>query len=139
MAPFVLRNAAVRIGGTALFSDHMTDVAVNMAAADVDITAMTAGGHQRLQGIRDDSFALTALSDFAASSIDSVIWPLFNSGTSLFLVEVWANGTTTTATNPCYSGTCILTEYTPISGAVGDAAKTPLPLPVNGVISRATV
>lgn len=137
MSAFVLRNAAVRIDNV-LVSDHVTDVAVNMSAADVDTTAMTAGGHQRLQGIRDDSFQITALSDFAAGSIDATIWPLFNSGTSLFLVEVWANGTVTAATNPKYSGTCILIEYTPISGAVGDAASTPLNLPVNGVISRAT-
>lgn len=136
MAAFVLRNAACRINSV-LVSDHMTDVAVNMTAADVDQTAMGAGGHQRLQGIRDDSFALTALSDFTASSIDETIWPLFN-GASSFLVEVWANGTTSSATNPKYSGTCILTEYTPIAGAVGDISKTPLSLPVNGVISRAT-
>lgn len=137
MPAFILRNAAVRINSV-LVSDHVTDVAVNMTAAEGDTTAMGAGGRQRIQGIRDDSFSITALSDFAASSIDETIWPLFNSGTSLFLVECWANGTTTAATNPKYSGTAILLEYTPIAGAVGDVSKTPLTLPVNGVISRAT-
>lgn len=134
--PFVLRNAAVKINSIEV-SDHVTEVEVNMSADDVDVTAMGAGGHQRLAGIRDDSFKLTVLSDFSASSIDQTIWPLFN-GSSLFLVEVWANGTTSSATNPKYSGTCILTEYDPIAGKIGDAATTPLTLPVNGVISRAT-
>lgn len=143
MAVFVLRNASVRINGLPAaggkdISDHVKDVHVDMTAADVETTAMGAGGHQRLQGIRDDKFSLTAYSDFAASQIDATIWPLF-SGASLFLVEVWANGTVNAGTNPCYSGTCILTEYSPIAGSVGDASMTPLTLPVNGVISRATV
>lgn len=138
MAVFVLRNAAVRINSVDL-SDHITEVTVNMTQADVDVTAMGAGGRQRIVGIRDDSFTMTALSDFAAGKIDATLWPLFSATDgSLFLVEVWANGTTTTSTNPKYSGTCILTEYTPIAGAVGDAATTPVTLPVNGTIAKAT-
>jgi hypothetical protein len=134
---FVLKNAWVRINSTSDLSASTLDVSVDMSAADVDTTAMGAGGHQRMQGIRDDKFAITALSDFSATGLDSVIWPLFNGG-SAFLVEVAANGTLISNTNPKYSGTVILTEYTPISGAVGDAAKTPLTLPVTGVITRGT-
>lgn len=136
MAVFVLRNAAVKLNSTDV-SAWVSQVEVAMSAEAVDVTTMGAGGRQRIQGIRDDSFTLTAFSDFAASAIDATVWPLF-SGSSLFLVEVWASGSTSSATNPKYSGTCILTEYTPISGSVGDAASTPLTLPVNGTITRAT-
>jgi hypothetical protein len=132
----VVGGAAGGVGGTDI-SDHIREIEVDMTAADVDITASGAGGHQRLQGIRDDKFTLTALSDFAANKIDATIYPLF-AGASLFVVSVWAAGTVSLSTNPCYSGTCILTEYKPISGKIGDASETPLTLPVNGVISRAT-
>lgn len=136
MAKFVLINASMRINAVDL-SVYVSEVAVELSADDVETTAMGAGGHERVQGLRDDSFTVTAFSDFAAAKVDETVWPLFN-GASSFLVEVWANGTTTAATNPKYSGTCILTEYQPISGSVGDAAMTPLTLPVNGKVSRAT-
>jgi hypothetical protein len=136
MAKFVLRNAAVRVASTD-FSDHVSEVTVNQTAADVSTTSMGAGGQERLAGIRDDSFELTMFSDFASSSVDVVLSAQM-SGSSLFLVEVWAAGTVTSATNPKFSGTAILLEYQPISGAVGDASMTKLQLPVNGTISRAT-
>lgn len=136
MAKFVLRNAAVRIAGTD-FSDHVSEVAVQLTAADVDTTAMGAGGHERLAGIRDDGFELTMFSDFAATSVDAVLHAQM-AGSSLFLVEVWAAGTVTAATNPKYSGTAILLEYQPINGQVGAASMTQVQLPVNGTISRAT-
>lgn len=136
MAKFVLRNAAVKIASTD-FSDHVAEVAVETTAADVPTTAMGAGGQERVAGIRDDSFTLTMFSDFAAASVDAVLWAQM-SGSSLFLVEVWAAGTVTSATNPKFSGTCILLEYQPINGSVGDASMTSVQLPVNGTISRAT-
>jgi len=135
---FVLKNAAVKFSGTTDISDHVREVTVEMNAPGVDFRGMGAAGRQIQQGLREDQFTIEAYSDFAAGQIDAVVWPLFSGG-SLFLVEVWPAGTVTSATNPKYSGTCILETYQPISGGVGDAAVTPLNLPVNGLISRATV
>jgi predicted secreted protein len=131
-----MRDCWVRVNNVDL-SDHMSEVTVSMSAADVDTTAMGAGGHQRILGIRDDSFNMTAFSDFAAAKVHATVNPLFVAG-SLFLVEVAASGSTISATNPKFSGTCILTEYSPIAGAVGDAAMTPLTFPVNGTIAIGT-
>ena len=136
MAVFVLQNAWTKINGVDL-SDHMSEVTVHMSAADVDVTAMGAGGHQHLLGIRDDSFEFTAFSDFAAGKIDATLWPLFAGG-SIFLVEVAANGSAISATNPKFSGSCILTQYEPIAGGVGDASTTKIPMPVQGTITRGT-
>jgi len=136
MAVFVLTNASVKINNVDL-SDNVSDVTVDMSAADIDVTAMGAGGHQRILGIRDDKFTLSMFSDFAAAKVDATLQPLFAGG-SLFLVQVWASGSTSSATNPCYSGTAILTSYQPIAGKVGDASLTKLDMPVNGTISRAT-
>src|SRR3989304_588189 len=101
MGVFTLVNAAVKINSVDL-SDHIQSVEVTMTAPGVDIT-------------RDDSFTMNAYSDSAAGKVDATLYPLF-SGASLFLVEVWASGTTTSSTNPKYSGTCILTEYSPKIG-----------------------
>jgi hypothetical protein len=136
VSKFVIKNAWVRVGGQDI-SDHVREISVAMSAPAVDVRAMGAAGRDVLQGLREDQFTLTAYSDFAASQIDTLIYPLF-SGASSFLVECAAAGTAISATNPKYSGSCILTDYNPISGSVGDAATTPLTLPVQGIISRAT-
>jgi hypothetical protein len=137
MAHFVLRNASVKINSIDL-SDHMSSVSVETTADDIDVTAMGAGGRQHLAGIRNDQFTFEAFSDFAAAEIDATLWPLMVTAGTVFLVEVWADGTTTSTTNPKYSGSCVMLEYNPISGSVGDASMTPLTLPVNGTITRAT-
>jgi hypothetical protein len=76
---FVLRNVIVGIDGVDL-SDHIKEVQVVMTAADIDVTAMGAGGKQHLAGIRNDSFTFTAYSDFAASKIHATINPKFVGG-----------------------------------------------------------
>ena len=106
MAVFVLKNAWVRIAGVDV-TDHITEVEVAMTADEAEFTTMGAGGRQRAQGLRDDSFTFTANSDFAANSIDSLIFPIFDAGSTI-LVEVAAQGSTISATNPKYSGSCIL-------------------------------
>lgn len=137
MAVFILRNAWCRINGVDL-STYVSEVAVEMSVDAVDVTAMGAGGRQRIPGIREDQFSITMFSDFASGKVDDTLWPLFSGG-SLFNVEVAAASSTISATNPRYSGTCMLEEYQPIAGAVGDAASTPVTLLVQGTIARGTV
>jgi len=136
MAKHVITNAWVRVN-TSDLSDHVQSVEVNMTADDIDVTAMGQGGRDRLQGIRDDQFAVTFWNDFAAGSVDAVLSPLMI-GASIFLVEVAENGSTISATNPKFSGSCIMTEYHPISGAVGDASQNQVTFPVKGTITRGT-
>ena len=133
---FVLRNAYVLINQVDL-STAMREVHVEMTADDVDVTAMGAGGHQHLAGIRDDKLTFTAYSDFTAARVDATVRPLFYAA-SLFTAAVAASGSTVSATNPLFWGTFALLTYSPISGAVGDAAMTPLELVCNGTISTAT-
>ncbi len=137
MAIFVLRNCYVAIGGNNV-SDHIREVTVQLTADDVDVTAMGAGGHGHLAGIRDDKFTMTAYSDFN-SSLDQIVFPIFNSAVGTTIVDVGANGSTVGVTNPFYSGyNCSLLTYTPIGGAVGAAAMTPLEWVLNGTITRRT-
>jgi hypothetical protein len=136
MAKHVLTNAWVRVNNVDL-SDHVESVEVSMTADDVQVTAMGQGGVDRLQGIRDDSFQITFWNDFAAGSVEPTLTPLMT-GASIFLVEVSALGSTISTTNPKFSGSCILTQHTPISGAVGDGNQTSITFPVKGTITRGT-
>ncbi len=138
MAVFVLKNAFVSIDGVDL-SSRCRDVAVTMVADDVDVTSMGANGHQHLAGLRDDKFTFTFYSDFASSQVDATIGPKFYGGTTPYVIHVGASNSTATATNPIYSGTMFLLTYSPLAGAIGAAAMTPLDfVPVGTITSLGT-
>ena len=136
MAHLVLKDADVVVNSVNL-SDHVASVEISMSAADIDVTAMTATGIRRLPGLRDESFAVTFLADFAASEVDATLAPLYTGGTS-FTVVVKATSAAVSATNPTYTGTCYLLEFSPIAGDVGSRAEVAVTFAVDGVITRAT-
>lgn len=135
MAKHMLYDASIVINGVDL-SDHVRSVTVNQTREDLDVTAMGATGHQRIAGLGDDSFDVEFWADFAASKVDATLAPLV--GAAAFTVVVKPTSAAVSATNPSFTGSCILTEYTPIAGSVGDAHAVSVSLPVSGVISRAT-
>ena len=136
MGKTIITNAWVRANNIDI-SDHVRKVTVNESNAQIDQTAMGASGMQRAAGLADDKFHLELYQDWASSSIDSVFAPLARGG-SAFLVEVASNGTAISVTNPKYSGTCLLFDYTPLDVEVGQTAMISIDLPVNGTIARGT-
>lgn len=136
MAKLVLKDAKVIIAGVDL-SARVASVAINMSAADVDVTTMGAAGKGRLPGLRDESFEITWLADWAAAQVDATLQPLYSAGTS-HTVEVRATSAARSATNPAYLGTCYLLDYSPISGDVGSRAEAKTKHMVDGVITFPT-
>src|SRR4051812_18635082 len=108
-----------------------------MTAADVSTTAMGAGGEGHLARIRADSFTFSMYSDFASAQVHATINPKFVAAGTVE-VKVTASGSTVGTTNPLFIGYCPVLSYTPVGGAVGDAAMTPLNLPVSGTITVST-
>lgn len=133
---FVLRDVRVGFDGVDV-STLIKEVSVELSADDVDVTAMGAGGKQHLAGIRDDKFTFTAYSNFSASSLHSIVNAKFVAAGTIE-VKVTAAGSTISATNPLFIGYCPQLTYNPVSGAVGDAAMTPLTMPASGTVTVAT-
>src|SRR6478735_1072829 len=137
MGKVILKDCYVVVNGTN-FSDHVNQVTVNLSKDDVETTSFSGGGRERMQGLKDDSFEFNFQQDFAAASVDAVLYPLYDLGTE-FTVEVRATSSAVSATNPKYTGTCILMEYSPLDGKVGDLSETKLKLPTQRAgITRAT-
>lgn len=136
MAKFILTDAFVSVNGVDL-SAHCVSVEVSMGRADVPTTAMSDTGVKRLPGLRDESFTVTWRSDFAASKVDATLAPLYTGGTS-HTVEVRPTSAVVSATNPKYSATCFLLDFTPVTGSAGDVADVNSTFTVDGVITRAT-
>lgn len=134
MARIVLTNAGVVIGGVDL-SDHVAQVEVNQTFDEVETTAFGDGGRTRVAGLEDSSVTLSFHQDFMGGEVDQTIAPLVG-GTASF--AIYANGTSVGTANPEYSGTVLLTEWSPISGTVGDLLTVDVTWPVSGTVTRAT-
>ena len=130
MAKLVLTDAFVSLGGTTI-SSSVAAVTVTVTAAEVETTAMGAGGVTRVGGLRDDSITLSCHNDYSA--IDGLFYPLIGS-TAAIIVK--PNGTTTSSSNPAFTGTVLITEYSPVNGAVGELNTFDITFPVSGTLTR---
>ncbi|MFE0101155.1 hypothetical protein [Streptomyces sp. NPDC059009] len=137
MAKLVLRDCAIIVNGVD-FSDHCSSVEVNLSKDEIETTNFSGSGRERVAGLKDDNFVINFQQDFAAAEVDSTLFPLWNNETE-FIVEVRPTAAAASATNPKYTATCILLEYQPLSGDVGDLSETEVTFPAQRTgITRAT-
>ena len=135
MARIVLTNAYVTINSVDV-SDHVASVTLNSSIDVVETTAFgTTGARTRIGGLADNSISLEFHQDYASSTIEATVYPLLGSTTT---VVVKPNGSTTSATNPSYTSTVLVSEWTPLNGAVGELATASVTWPVSGAITKAT-
>jgi len=134
MARIVLTNAVVKINSVDL-SDHVASVELSQEVEEVETTAFGDSARTRTGGLANNSLSLDFHQDFASSSVDDTLNALVG-GTASF--EILPNGTAATATNPKYTGTVLLTEWTPVSGAIGELATASITWPISGAVTRAT-
>ena len=138
---YVMRNAVVKLDGTDI-SSQVRELSIEMAYADVSTASFGSIAETHLSGLRSDKITLQAYSSFAASGLHSLIATKFAAAGTV-QIQIWPNengaGSTTGTLNPVFTANCALLTYNPLAGAVGDAAITPLELPLSsGTISIAT-
>jgi hypothetical protein len=64
------------------------------------------------------------MQDFASTQVESVVYPLVGTTTTLIIIPV---ATTVSSTNPRYTiSNAYLAAHTPVAGAVGELAMTTL-------------
>lgn len=119
MAKIVFKDASITVDGTDL-SDHGNEITIEDTADEADFTSFGSGYKELGQGLKDATITATFFQDFAASSVHSVLQPLYASG-GTFNVVVKAGTAATSATNPAATMTARLFSYGGIAGAVGDA------------------
>jgi hypothetical protein len=135
VAKYVLVEPKILINGTNL-SDHIAQVTLGEEVADVTTTAFGSRGVTRIAGLEDSSITLAFHQDFAAASVDVTLSPLVG---TLATVVVTPQGTAAaSATNPVYSAVCLVTQYSPIDGSVGDLATFNVTWPISGTVTRST-
>jgi hypothetical protein len=134
MARIVLTNAYVLFGSTDL-SDHISSVSLSSTYDIVETTAFGQTSKTRVAGLADNSVTLEFHQDYATSSVEQTIYPTL--GTAVTIAVKPVNGTTT-AVNPQYSFSAVVSEWTPLNGAVGELATASVSWPISGAISKTT-
>lgn len=135
MALLVLTNASIVLGGSDI-SDHCSKVAFEVEAEELDSTTFgSTGWASMLGGLKKGNVGVALKGDYAASNIDSILWPLF--GTVATIVIKAVNAAVSTS-NPTYSGSVLISKLTPITGDVGKLVEFDLQWPTTGTVTRAT-
>lgn len=134
MSKFVATDYAIEISGTD-FSASIAAATLEISADEQETTAFGADYRTRIAGLKDASLTLDFHQDFGASSVDATLFPLLGSAVA-FTISPTSDAVS--ATNPTYSGTAIVTSYSPFSSSVGDLATLSVTWPVSGAITRAT-
>jgi hypothetical protein len=132
VAKLVLTNANVVLGGTDV-SSYVASVTLNISVNEVETTAFGTGAVTRVGGLQDNSVTLDMHQDYSA--IEGLVYPLIGSTTSLV---VKPNGTAVGTANPSYTMTPLVTEWTPVNGAVGELATASISWPISGTVTKAT-
>ena len=132
MAKLVFNNPKITINSVDL-TDQIAQVSLDMSFAEVDTTAFGNTAVTRVAGLGDHSFGASFHQDFAASEVEATIYPLLGTTTQITLKAV---NSTTATDNPLYTFTVLVSEWAPISGAVGDLLTADVTWPVSGGIAK---
>jgi hypothetical protein len=134
MAKYAAVDHNISINGTA-FATALQSVELMIESAELETTAFGGTFRERIGGLKTGSITLNFFQDFAAGSVDAVLFPLLGSNAT---VVIKPTSGTVTATNPAYTAVCLVTQYTPFSSSVGDIATVSVTWPTTGTVSRAT-
>ena len=135
MAVFVATDYKITINGTN-FSTNLTQAELSEEADDVETTTFGAGWRARTGGLKTATLTLSFNQDFGASSVDATLSPLLGSIATVVILPTSAG---TSATNPSYTGTFLVAQYSPFSASIGDLATFDVKWPSAGTVTRGTV
>lgn len=127
MAKLVLRDCSIVINSVDL-SDHASSVEITLVKDEIETTNFSGQGRERVAGLKDDAITVNFQQDFASGEVNSTLYPLWNNETE-FTVVIKPTASAVSASNPSYTATCILLEYQPLSGDVGDLSETEVTFP----------
>jgi hypothetical protein len=131
VAKLVMTNSNVVLGGTDV-SSYVASVTLSISVNEVETTSFGTGAVTRVGGLQDNSVTLDMHQDFSA--IEGLVFPLIGGTTSLVIKP---NGTAVGTANPSYTMTPLVTEWTPVNGAVGELATASVTWPISGTVTKA--
>ncbi len=135
MAKVVITSRYVSLNGSDI-SSSLAGASLEITVEEIDKTSLGSNGWREVAaGLKSGSVTLNYQQDFGASAVDATLYPLL--GTEGTVVIRPTSGTIS-ATNPAYTAVVLISQYTPISGAVGDLQTFDVTFSTVGAVTRAT-
>ena len=128
MARIVLTNVAVTFGTTDI-SSYVTSVTLGTTLDVVETTAFGNTARTRVAGLADNSVSLEFNQDYAAGALEATIDPTIGTAVSMTVRPV-------AGSSPAYSFSALVSEWTPLNGAVGELATASVTWPISGTITK---
>lgn len=135
MAAFALTYSYLSVASNDL-STYVRSIDLQVNGETVDVTAMSSTSWRSfVAGLRSWSIPVTLNTDVAASALDSILWPLYQTSVA---IEIRATGAAVGTSNPKWTGSGILTPGSIFGGSTGDASSTSFTIVGSGALTRAT-
>ena len=128
--------------GTRDMSNRVTKVTLERDGDEHDDTVMGMSAHSRVIGLESWQFSMGMIQSFSTTdgeNTNSILRELYTTSKAgnKFLVTVRKHSTQLLGTNnPTWSGLCVMKNYNPIDGAVGDLLKTDVTFLGSGNLSE---
>jgi hypothetical protein len=133
MATVHFRNAYFWLNGVDL-SSHFAELTLNYGSETLDETAFGDTVRTNKGGLITWSLSGRAHQDFGAGAVDATLFSLVGTTTCF---ELRPHNTCSTTINPRYDGIGVLSNYSPLGGAVGTLLDTPFELGAASTLNRA--
>jgi len=130
-----LANTGVLTVNSVDLSSLVTNVVINRAFDELEITALGDSGHKYVKGLESSSITIDFLNDSASAKTLQTLNTTW--GTSV-TVTFKQSSATTSAENPLYTMTCLINNTTPVNGAVADLSTQSVTWNVMGTIAITT-
>lgn len=139
MARLVLTNAYVLYASNDI-SQYVTSVSLSSSVDVIETTGLGSSARTRVGGLFDNQLTVEFNQDFADNALEELI-----NGTSLatstvgttVAMEIRPVNGAVSASNPKYTFNALISEWQPLSAAVGELATVSVTWPISGVITKA--
>lgn len=134
MPRIVLTNASITFASTDI-SSYVSSVTLSTSLDVVDTTSFGNTARTRVAGLADNQVTIEFFQDFGSGLLESIVYPTIGTSAAMVIKPVAGS---TSATNPSYSFNALVSEWQPLSGAVGELATASVTWPISGAITKAT-
>ena len=135
MAELIGGATAVVSINSVVLSDHVTDCTLEISYDEIDTSSFGDSVRTSVAGLGSAVLNASWNQDYASSEIDATFNGIVG---TVVAFELTPTSASVSATNPKYSGSVLVTSYTPIQGSVGQLSQITTSWPVTGAITRAT-
>ena len=147
MARIVLTDVDVELNGQPI-GEYISSVTLNTPEDVVETTAFgPVGARTRTSGLKDHSVALEFHNDFASGAMEQIIDTIGIGQLTNLVIKPTSAAISTT--NPAYradgsgtgaakAGQVLISEWTPLNGAVGELSTVSVTWPISGQIVKDT-